>query len=246
MSEQFSNPEQALIERLRRAPQPELAADARELIRARILDVLDHPPVPAHRPTLLRPVVVMAIVLVVGALIAGGVLFVLSRQTQPEITPTPPATLTMPAPTVTPTITLTTTVTPTVTTQATQTLIPTASPSAIVGIISVVEGPVESVDGNVITIYGTPVQLPPNTTVSVGDVVRVESNSQTGTSQVIITAVPVVHATAAANPNPPSSDGWQDDGTCSHPPPDWAPANGWRRRCEGKEKPKDNNGKPKK
>ncbi len=82
MSEQFSNPEQALIERLRRAPQPELSADARNMIRARMLDALDHPPVPAPRPTLLRPAVVIVVVFVTAALIAGGVLLVLSQQKQ--------------------------------------------------------------------------------------------------------------------------------------------------------------------
>ena len=228
MSEQFSNSEQVLIERLRRAPQPELPTEARAMIRAHILDALDHPPQLAPRPALLRAVVV---VLVAAALIAGGIFFVVSQQTQPEITPTPIATLTIPPPTATPTLTIT----------------PTALPTTTIGVITVVEGPVDSVVDNVIMVYGTPVQVPTSDpiliTVKVGDVVRIESNSQTGTSQVILIVTPTANNGGDVNTNPSSGEVWQDDGNCSHPPPDWAPANGWRRRCEGKDKGKDKDDK---
>ena len=260
MSEQFSNPEQALIERLRQAPQPELPAEARALIRARVLDAIDHPPVPMPRPALLRPVFVIAIVLIAGALIVSGILFVLSRQAQPDITPTAPATFTIPPPTVTSTVTSTATIEPTATPQATVTLTltPTIIPTTSVGVISIVEGPVDSVVDDVITVYGTPVQIPPNATVTVGDVVRIETNSQSGTSQVIVIVTPTaVNAGGGSevNTNPSSGEVWQDDGNCAHPPPDWAPANGWRRRCQGQDKGNNgnnggngnngNNGKPK-
>ncbi len=33
-------------------------------------------------------------------------------------------------------------------------------------------------------------------------------------------------------------DIWVDDGNCQNPPPPWAPAWGWRRKCEGVIKPK--------
>jgi hypothetical protein len=33
------------------------------------------------------------------------------------------------------------------------------------------------------------------------------------------------------NVNPQSGEVWRDKGNCQNPPPDWAPANGWRRRC---------------
>jgi hypothetical protein len=32
---------------------------------------------------------------------------------------------------------------------------------------------------------------------------------------------------------------FRDDENCSNPPPDWAPAHGWRRRCEGQERDED-------
>src|SRR4051794_9778355 len=106
MSEQFSNPEQALIERLRRAPQPELSTEIREAILGRVLDALEHPPLPIPRPRLLQPVTVIAIVVIVGALIAGGILFILSRQNQSVPPPSPTAT-----PTVLPSLSPTSTVT---------------------------------------------------------------------------------------------------------------------------------------
>lgn len=233
MSEQFTTPEQALIERLRRAPQPELPSESRALILARVLDALDHPPLPAPRPTLPRPVVVIVVVLVAAALIAVGVLFVLSRQNQTVVTP--PATFTLVPPSETPTATA----------SPTLTLTPTVIPTASVGVITVVEGNVEQVNGNVITIYGVPVQVDPNDpilgNISVGDVVRVEGSSQTGT--VVIVATTVVVVNVDVNVNPSSGEVWRDDGNCSHPPPDWAPANGWRRRCQGQEKDNDKGGK---
>lgn len=244
MSEQFSTPQQALIERLRRAPQPELSSDMREMIRARVLDALDHPPMPVPRPTLFQPVVVIVVVLAAAALLVG-ILVALSRQTQPAITPTPPVTLTVIPATFTPAPTLTATATATA--SLTLTLIPTASPTAKVGLI-IVEGPVDQIDGNTVIIYGTPVQIPPDDPilggVSVGDVLHVEG-TQTGTGQVIV-ATTVVIINGDVDVNPSSGEVWQDDGSCAHPPPDWAPANGWRRRCEGKDKDKGNNGKPNK
>jgi hypothetical protein len=230
MSEQFTIPEQALIGRLRRAPQPELAFESRAMILARVLDAFDHPPMPAPRPIVPRPVVGIVVVLVAAALIAGGVLLVLSRQNQVMITPIASATFTVPP--------ATQTSTPTLTATATLTLTPTALPTTDVGVITVVEGPVEHIDGNIITIYGVPVQVDPNdpilSSISLGDVVRVEGSSQTGT--IVIVATTVIAANTDVNVNPTSGEVWRDDGTCSHPPPDWAPANGWRRRCEGKAK----------
>lgn len=229
MSEQFSTPEQALIERLRRAPQPELSSEARAMIRARMMDAFNHPPMPAPRPVPPRSVIVIAAVLVGAALIASGVLFVLSRQNQTVVTPTAPATFTLVPPTETPTPTASPTVTP----SPTLTLTPTVVPSATMQVITIVEGPVQTVEGNVITIYGTPIQIPADATVAVGDVVRVESNDQSGTSQVTTVTPVAVNRTPSPQTNPSSGETWQDDGTCAHPPPDWAPANGWRRRCQG-------------
>ncbi len=259
MSEQFTNPEEALIERLRRAPQPELPAETRDMIRARVLDALDHLPAPTPRPTLLRPVVVIVVVLVAAALITGGVLFVLSQQNQTVVSPTVPSEVTVTVPptaTIEPTLTvLPTTPVPAIVSSpiATGTVVSTISPMPVptisVSTIIVVEGPVEHIDGNIITIYGIQVRIAPNdpilSSVSVGDVLHVEGGGQIGTNTtqiIIVTTIVVfvnVEENAGVNMNPSSGEVWRDDGNCSHAPPDWAPANGWRRRCEGKEKDKD-------
>ncbi len=272
MSEQFSNPEQALIERLRRAPQPELPAEARDMIRVRLLDALDHPPLPAPRPILLRPIVVIVIVLVATALIAG-VFFVLSQQNQILL---PPTSTTTPSLTASPTITIEPTLTllpttavplvissPTLTETPESTSLPEAAlspaplPTTGISTVIVIQGPVEHIDGNIVTIYGIQVQIAPDdpilSTIAVGDILRIEGN-QTGTTQIIIVATTVVvvnvdagGSSANGNVSPPSSGSgevWSDDGSCAHPPPDWAPANGWRRRCEGKDKEKDKDNKP--
>jgi uncharacterized membrane protein YgcG len=258
MSEQFSNTEQALIERLRRAPQPELSAEARQMISARMLDALNRPPLPAPRPVLLRPAFMMVILAVGAVLIASGILFVLSRQNQNVLpTPTIEATITLiPTETVEPTATPI----PTDTAEPTATMIPATSVPLVVSspvltstatstpaptsIVTVIQGPVERIDGNVLIIYGIRVEIDPNNpilkTITIGDVLRVEG-TQTGTPVIIIaptiiavTVTPNTNVTAQPDANTSSSGQvWQDDGTCNNPPPDWAPANGWRRRCQG-------------
>lgn len=267
MSEQFSNTEQALIERLRRAPQPELSAEAHKVIRARMLDALNHPPLPAPRPMLLRPAFVMVILAVGAVLIASGILFALSRQNQ-NILPTPtieasltliptetlnPTSTSLPTITADPSVTavLATSVplvisspvatsTPTVEVTQSSTPVPTKTVSTVI----VIQGPVESIDGNVLIIYGVRVEIDPNNpilkTIVVGDVLRVEG-TQTGTPVIIVSPTiiavnvpPTTNAATQSDTNPPlSGQVWQDDGTCNNPPPDWAPANGWRRRCQG-------------
>lgn len=270
MSEQFSNTEQALIERLRRAPQPELSAEARQMISARMLEALNRPPLPAPRPVLLRPAFVMVILTVGAVLIASGILFVLSRQNQNVLpTPTIEATITLiptetveptatprPTDTAEPTATVlpatsvplvvsspvpTSTASSTPTVETTQS--PTPSPPTPASVVMVIQGPVEQIDGNVLIIYGIRVEIDPNNpilkTITIGDVLRVEG-TQTGTPVIIIsptiiavTVTPNANVTPQPNTNTSSGQVWQDDGTCNNPPPDWAPANGWRRRCQG-------------
>ena len=291
MSEQFNNPEQALIERLRRAPQPELSAEVHQAMLSRMLEALEHPPVPTPRPRLLRPVSVIVIVVIVGALIAAGVLFVLSQQNQIV----PPSTITAtiaPSTTASPTVTIepTLTLVPTNTSVSTVTLLPatavpavvtssvtneipsstptliltatsqvmispTVPPTSSVNTIIVVEGPVQTINVNVISIYGIQIQIDPNDpilkTITVGDNLRIEGTTLAGTTQITVVAITVVVVNVTVNVDtggntggggnvnpPPSGSGevWTDDGSCAHAPPDWAPANGWRRRCQGQTK----------
>ena len=41
----------------------------------------------------------------------------------------------------------------------------------------------------------------------------------------------IIDSTTGNDENGPGI--WLDNGNCNNPPPDWAPANGWRARCEG-------------
>lgn len=110
----------------------------------------------------------------------------------------------------------------------------TAQPGAPV--IIVIEGPVQAINVNIITIYNINIQLTDNDPnlkiIQVGDVVRIEGTPQTntGTGTIVIVAITVV----VVNVEVDTSTGqvWRDDKSCANPPPPWAPANGWRRRCQ--------------
>ncbi len=99
----------------------------------------------------------------------------------------------------------------------------------------IIEGPVQEININIITIYDIDIELrvddPLLVVIQIGDIVRVEGNAQDRGGVVIIIAVNV--AVINVDINIATGEIWRDDNaTCANPPPDWAPANGWRRRCE--------------
>jgi hypothetical protein len=102
-------------------------------------------------------------------------------------------------------------------------------------IIIVIEGPVQSINVNIITIYNINIELddddPLLTVIQIGDVIRVEGNLTEGDNNTIIIVVVNI---IFVNVEVVVQDGqvWRDDGNCGNPPPPWAPAHGWRRRCE--------------
>jgi hypothetical protein len=155
-------------------------------------------------------------------------------------TAAPTATSTLP-PTATATKTLTSTPTMTETAVPSATLTATAAgtatPAVETIIPSVIEGPVQAIDGNVITIYGIEIAIdeddPLLDVIVVGDVIRVEGDFDG--AAIDASNVVVIDAEGAEVEIFTSDTGevWRDDGTCNNPPPDWAPANGWRRRCQG-------------
>lgn len=240
MSEQFTPQEQFLVERLRRAPQPELSRASLESIRLRVLDAMDVPPTPAPHPTL--PITTIAIALIV-VVVAAIIAVVLLQQNTTETNPTPAAVtaspLVLPSATVQPTETLTP--------SPTATPSPTTAATATIDTVTVIQGIVEAVDGNVITIFGVEVQIeaddPALNTIQVGDVVRIEGNTQTTENGLIVLAVTITFVNVEVNVDAPPGQVWRDDGSCLNPPPDWAPAHGWRQRCQGVEKDKPNNGR---
>ncbi|NWF70231.1 MAG: hypothetical protein HXY40_14185 [Chloroflexi bacterium] len=105
----------------------------------------------------------------------------------------------------------------------------------------VIEGPVQAININIITIYDIDIEVeaddPLLLVIQVGDIVRVEGTFSTDgdfdlTGTVVIMAITIVIVDVDVVI---VDDGtvWRDDGSCANPPPPWAPANGWRRRCEG-------------
>ncbi|MCL4246802.1 MAG: hypothetical protein KJ065_01485 [Anaerolineae bacterium] len=147
-------------------------------------------------------------------------------------------------------------VTPEPTASPTPTLEPTPGPSPTPttitggGVVVVIEGPVEAINVNIITIYNINIVVnaddPVLAVIQIGDLVRVEGQfvdddddltvwiGIDGDTQINITiiAITIVIVDIDVNIN---VDGtvWRDPGNCDNPPPPWAPANGWRRRCEG-------------
>lgn len=101
--------------------------------------------------------------------------------------------------------------------------------------VIVIVGPVVEINVNVITIYNFEIELDPEdpalTVIQVGDIVRIEGDIQGEGDTIIIVAVNIIFI----NVEVVIYDGevWRDTGNCSNPPPPWAPANGWRQRCQG-------------
>lgn len=150
----------------------------------------------------------------------------------PTLTPsvTPTGTLTV-TPTVTPSMTPTGTLTATPTGTLTTTPAPTATGGLPITIV--IEGPVQQINVNIITIYNINIQLAPDdpnlTIIQVGDIVHVEGDTSDTNGTIIIIAVTVVIVNVDINID--TGEVWRDDDDCSNPPPPWAPAHGWRRKC---------------
>lgn len=159
-------------------------------------------------------------------------------------TPTQTATLT-PTVTATDTPTHTATFTPTITATDTPTYTATFTPTMTpteAETVMVIEGPITAINDDALFIYTFEIPLPQGfiSDLQIGDFVRVEIGDDT----VTLIQEPQSDATeesenAGSNNGQATAPGqttdpvevWRDDGTCKNPPPDWAPASGWRERC---------------
>lgn len=111
-------------------------------------------------------------------------------------------------------------------------------------VIIVIEGPVVAINVNIITIFNINVVVDPDdpilTSIRIGDRIRVEGELITdgdtyefvvGGSDVTIVIVAIniviINVEVRPDPQPPTLTG-----DCSNPPPPWAPAHGWRARCD--------------
>ncbi len=146
----------------------------------------------------------------------------------------------LPVPTATPSATPTAAPTNTATSAASSTWTLTAMPTltetpTAEGVTGVIEGPVDAINGNTITIYGMDITIEPDdpllAVIQVGDAIRVEGDFTAG-GAIGAANVTVVETEPDVFVND-EGEQWRDDGTCDNPPPDWAPAHGWRQRCAG-------------
>lgn len=137
----------------------------------------------------------------------------------------------------------TSTAIPTITTRATEatptiTAIPTSTAPDQPPIM-VIEGPVEAITEDSVTIFDIVIKLDPDdpllNAVSIGDVLRIEGEYLLNDATVTITVINITFVEIDAYVNDDENGTvWREDAAnCNNPPPDWAPANGWRRRCEG-------------
>jgi hypothetical protein len=146
-----------------------------------------------------------------------------------------------PSVTVTPTLVVTGTTTAPASPTAQGTVTVTSTPA---GDVIIIEGPVTNININIITIYNFTIVVAPDdpilTTINIGDIIRVEGALDDDDGQIVIIAITIINITIINLPPDQGGSGeWTDDGSCANAPPPWAPAHGWRRRCEGGGKDKD-------
>lgn len=162
-----------------------------------------------------------------------------------DVSPTEVPPQETPVPSVTPTVV------PIVPTTLIETILPTLEttndqrPARII-----IEGPVREISDTSITIFDFVVVLSPEeplrSQIGIGTVLRIEGNyvvedqiviavytSISISTPEIDVAVPALPINPTSHIEQPTGETWVDTGDCSNPPPSWAPANGWRRRCEG-------------
>lgn len=104
-------------------------------------------------------------------------------------------------------------------------------------VVIIIEGPVTQININIIVIYGIPITLDPEDPIllalQIGDIVRVEGTAIDDDTTIVILALTVIVVNVDIYIDVDGDQVWRDDGTCKNPPPPWAPAHGWRRRCGG-------------
>ena len=102
----------------------------------------------------------------------------------------------------------------------------------------VIEGPVQNININIITIYDIDIEINPDdpllTVIQLGDHIHIEGNMQDQGDTIIIVAVTIIIIDVDIVIGDDNTVVWRDDDGCGNPPPPWAPAHGWRRRCENR------------
>ncbi len=103
-------------------------------------------------------------------------------------------------------------------------------------VVIIIEGPVEEINVNIIVVYNIEIEIeaddPILTVIQVGDIVHIEGGVVEEGDTIIIVAITIIIINVEVDISD-DGDVWRDDGNCQNPPPPWAPAHGWRRRCGG-------------
>lgn len=115
------------------------------------------------------------------------------------------------------------------------------------GVVIVIRGPVQEININIITIYDIDIVVDPDdpilTIINIGDEVRIEGvfdddpdfdfddDDDDGDINIVIIAINITIINVEVYIND-DGQAWRDPGNCQNGPPPWAPAHGWRRRCE--------------
>lgn len=110
-------------------------------------------------------------------------------------------------------------------------------------VIIIIEGPVKEIINNIIIIYDVRIRVDVNDpilkVIRIGDIVRIEGeviddngddDDDNGTTTIIIVAIVII--IIDVDVVIVNDQVWRDDGDCRNPPPPWAPAHGWRARCQ--------------
>jgi hypothetical protein len=101
-------------------------------------------------------------------------------------------------------------------------------------VVIIFEGPVEEININIIVVYNIEIEIdaddPILTVIQVGDIVHIEGGVVEEGDTIVIIAITIIIIDVDIFID--GDDVWRDDGNCKNPPPPWAPAHGWRRRCE--------------
>lgn len=109
----------------------------------------------------------------------------------------------------------------------------------------IIEGPVVAINGNLIRLYNFDVLVQPDNPIlrrlQQGDLIRVDGTLEMRANVVFLIATSVVMVDGQMPPRDDSSG--SRDQRCDNPPPDHAPAHGWRWQCEDGPHPGRGNGR---
>ncbi|MCZ7542533.1 MAG: hypothetical protein M5R40_02865 [Anaerolineae bacterium] len=101
----------------------------------------------------------------------------------------------------------------------------------------VIEGPVTEIRGNIVVINNIEIWLDPDDplllVIRIGDTLRIEGNYTVRRGRLVVVVVVLLFVFDDDDETYIIIDDDDDYDECKNPPPPWAPAHGWRRKCGG-------------